>query len=181
MHRGILSAAVQLLHHPTQTAAPEQAIASAAPAASSKSPLHLINQVGDDWALSGPSAGSGRHRLQGSESSSAPILGSFAWSLSVTRFVTLTLVGTHFAVKGKIWSARPFQALLFSPPAEEREPCANDDYQHGKRNPEPEVPAPGSGGRFRSGGIRCAGRVRGWAGSGSGGRGGSGGGGGGHP
>jgi hypothetical protein len=30
--------------------------------------LHLINQVGDDWALSGPSAGSGRHRLQGSES-----------------------------------------------------------------------------------------------------------------
>src|ERR1700693_2407074 len=68
MHRRILSPAVELLHHPTQTAAPEHAIASAAPAASSKSPLHLINQVGDDWALSGPSAGSGRHRLQGSES-----------------------------------------------------------------------------------------------------------------
>src|SRR5438445_5363157 len=40
MHRRILSPAVELLHHPTQTAAPEHAIASAAPAASSKSPLH---------------------------------------------------------------------------------------------------------------------------------------------
>src|SRR5258708_38499852 len=39
MHRRILSPAVELLHHPTQTAAPEHAIASAAPAASSKSPL----------------------------------------------------------------------------------------------------------------------------------------------
>src|SRR5438105_3141073 len=37
MHRRILSPAVELLHHPTQTAAPEHAIASAAPAASSKS------------------------------------------------------------------------------------------------------------------------------------------------
>jgi hypothetical protein len=34
MHRRILSPAVELLHHPTQPAAPEHAIASAAPAAS---------------------------------------------------------------------------------------------------------------------------------------------------
>ena len=67
----------------------------------------------------------------------ALILGSFSWSLFVTRFVTLAVGGTHFAVKGKIWGARPLQALLFSPPVEEREPCAHDDYQHGKRNPEP--------------------------------------------
>ena len=40
MHRRILSPAVELLNHPTQTAAPEHAVASAAPAASSKSPLH---------------------------------------------------------------------------------------------------------------------------------------------
>src|SRR5260370_6529873 len=40
MHRRILSLAVELLHHPTQTAAPEHAIASAAPAGSSKSRLH---------------------------------------------------------------------------------------------------------------------------------------------
>jgi hypothetical protein len=52
-------------------------------------------------------------------------------------FVTLALVGTHIAGKRKIWGARPLQILLFSPPAEEREHCANDDYQHGKRNPEP--------------------------------------------
>src|ERR1700686_3491933 len=42
MHRRMLSPAVELLHHPTQPAAPEHAIASAAPAASSKSPLHLL-------------------------------------------------------------------------------------------------------------------------------------------
>jgi hypothetical protein len=37
VHRRIISSAVELLHHPTQTATPEHAIASAAPAASSKS------------------------------------------------------------------------------------------------------------------------------------------------
>src|SRR5437762_3953862 len=45
MHRRILSPAVELLHHPTQTAAPEHAIASAAPAASSKSPYHSSGAV----------------------------------------------------------------------------------------------------------------------------------------
>jgi hypothetical protein len=42
MHRRILSPAVELLHHPTQPAAPEHAIASAAPAASCKSPFRLL-------------------------------------------------------------------------------------------------------------------------------------------
>src|SRR5882762_4864882 len=42
MHRRILSPADQILNHPTQTAAPEHAIASAAPAASSKSPFYSL-------------------------------------------------------------------------------------------------------------------------------------------
>ena len=64
---------------------------------------------------------------------SALSLGSFAWS----RPVTLVFVGTLFTVKRKIWGARPLQDFPFSPPVDERNHRANDDYQHDERNQEP--------------------------------------------
>jgi hypothetical protein len=88
----------------------------------------------------GSSESSGARKQEAAEHNSSAALhystlrlGSFAWFLRVA----LALVGTRFAGKRKIWGARPFQTLPFSPPAEKRDHGANNDYQHGKRNQEP--------------------------------------------
>jgi hypothetical protein len=64
---------------------------------------------------------------------SALSLGSFAWSFRVT----LDLVGARFTGKRKILGARLRQKFPFSPLADDRDHCANEDYQHRKRNQEP--------------------------------------------
>jgi hypothetical protein len=94
-------------------------------------------------------AGSGCHRRQGVRNRcSALSLGSFArywlvtlaWAhlaLVTPAWVTLAWVGARFMGKRKIWGVRALQTLPFSPPAEKREQCANDDYQHPNRNQKP--------------------------------------------
>jgi hypothetical protein len=95
--------------------------------------------VAADIAAGSSESGGARKQEAADHNSSAALhystlrLGSFAWFLRVA----LALVGTRFAGKRKIWGARPFQTLPFSPPAEKRDHGANNDYQHGKRNQEP--------------------------------------------
>jgi hypothetical protein len=94
--------------------------------------LALIDRGGDYWALkrTKPPAA-----VATGDKDRTPYfalsLGNLAW------LVRLVLVGARFTGKGKIWGATPLQTFLLSPPAEEGDEYAKNDYQHGKRNQEP--------------------------------------------